>query len=58
MKKVFLALAIMALVTVSCKKVEAPARLTTVDSTTVDSTTVKVDSVSVDTTAVDTIAVK
>ncbi len=49
MKKVFLALAIMALVTVSCKKVEAPARLTTVDSA-----AVKVDSVKVDSTAVDT----
>jgi hypothetical protein len=49
MKKVFLALALVALVVVSCKKVEAPARLTTVDST-----SVQVDSVSVDTTAVDT----
>ena len=53
MKKVFLALAIIALVTVSCNKVTPPAKLTTVDST-----TVKVDSVKVDTTAVDTTAVK
>jgi hypothetical protein len=53
MKKVFLALAVVATVLVSCKKVEAPARLTTVDST-----TVKVDSVSVDSTAVDTTKVK
>jgi len=53
MKKVFLVLAIMALMAVSCKKVEAPARLTTVDTT-----SVQVDSVSVDTTAVDTTAVK
>ena len=33
MKKVFLVLAVVALVAVSCKKVEAPASLTTVDST-------------------------
>jgi len=49
MKKVFLTLALVALVVVSCKKVEAPASLTTVDST-----SVQVDSVQVDTTAVDT----
>jgi ABC-type proline/glycine betaine transport system substrate-binding protein len=53
MKKVFLALALMALLVVSCNKVEAPARLTTVDTT-----SVQVDSVSVDTTAVDTTTVK
>jgi hypothetical protein len=53
MKKVFLAIALVALVAVSCKKVEAPARLTTVDST-----KVQVDSVSVDSTTVDTTAVK
>lgn len=53
MKKVFLVLAVMALVAVSCKKVEAPARLTTVDST-----LVQVDSVSIDSTTVDTTAVK
>jgi len=55
MKKVFLALAVVALVTVGCKqsneemaKIDAPA----------DSTSVQVDSVSADTTAVDTTAVK
>lgn len=53
MKKVFLALAIVALVAVSCNKVEAPARLTTVDST-----AIQVDSVSIDSTTVDTTAVK
>ena len=53
MKKVFLVLAVMALVAVSCKKVEAPASLTTVDST-----TVQVDSVDVDSTSIDTTAVK
>jgi hypothetical protein len=53
MKKVFLALAVVATVLVSCKKVEAPARLTTADST-----AVQVDSVKVDTTAVDTVKVK
>ena len=45
MKKVFLTLALVAAVLVSCKKVEAPARLTTVDST-----AVQVDSVQGDTT--------
>ena len=54
MKKVFLALAVVALVTVaSCKHVEAPASVTTVDST-----AVATDSVSVDTTAVDTTSVE
>ena len=53
MKKVFLALALAALVVVSCKKVEAPASVTTVDST-----SVQVDSVSVDTIAVDTTTTK
>jgi hypothetical protein len=56
MKKVFLALALVATLTVvSCKHVEAPASLTTVDSASVDTTaidTVKVDTVKVDTTAV------
>jgi PBP1b-binding outer membrane lipoprotein LpoB len=54
MKKVFLAVALMAVVAVSCKKVETPASVTTPDST-----TVVVDSVSVDTTAVavDSVAV-
>jgi hypothetical protein len=53
MKKVFLVLALVSTVLVSCKKVEAPASLTKVDST-----TVQVDSASVDTTVVDTTAVK
>ena len=53
MKKVFLVLAIVALVVTSCKKVEAPARLTTVDST-----EVQVDSVNVDSTSIDTTTVK
>ena len=53
MKKVFIALAIMALVAVGCNKVTPPAKLTTVDST-----AVQTDSVSVDTTKVDTTAVK
>jgi hypothetical protein len=53
MKKVFLTLALVATVLVACKHVDAPAKLTTVDST-----AVQVDSVSVDTTAVDTTAVK
>jgi hypothetical protein len=56
MKKVFLALALVATLTVvSCKHVEAPASLTTVDSASVDTTaidTVKVDTVKADTTAV------
>jgi len=53
MKKLVLVLAVMALVAVSCKKVEAPASLTTVDST-----AVQVDSVDVDSTSLDTTAVK
>ena len=54
MKKVFLTLALVALVTVvSCKNVDAPARLTKTDST-----AVAVDSVQVDSTTVDTTAVK
>jgi hypothetical protein len=53
MKKVFLALALVATVLVSCKHVDAPAALTKVDSTAVE-----VDSVTVDTTAVDTTEVK
>jgi len=53
MKKVFLAVALMAVVAVSCKKVE------TVETQVADSTAVQVDSVSVDTTAVvvDSVAV-
>lgn len=49
MKKVFLTLALVATVLVSCKHVDAPAKLTTVDST-----AVQVDSVQVDSTVVDT----
>jgi hypothetical protein len=53
MKKVFLALAIVATVLVSCKKVE-----TTSNTEVTDSTAVQVDSVQVDSVAVDTAAVK
>ncbi len=56
MKKVFLALALVAVTVVSCKKVEAPASVDSVDSLAVD--TVQVDSVAIDTVAVDTAAVK
>lgn len=51
MKKVFLALALVATVLVSCKKAE------TEDTCCADSTAVAVDSVCVDSTAVDTVAV-
>lgn len=54
MKKVFLALAFIAALTVtSCKKTETAAE--TLDSVQVD--TIQVDSVSVDTVAVDTVSV-
>jgi hypothetical protein len=53
MKKLVLVLAVTALVVVGCKKVEAPARLTTVDSTEVAVDSVQVDSTSVDTTVVE-----
>ena len=53
MKKVFLALAIMALVTVGCNKVTPPAKLTTVDSTAVATDSVSADSTTVDTTSVE-----
>lgn len=57
MKKVFLVLTVVALVTLaSCKHVDAPASLTTVDTVKVD--TVKVDTAAVDTVKVDTTAVK
>lgn len=52
MKKVFLVLALVATVLVSCKKVE------TEDTCCADSTAVAVDSVQVDSTAVDTTAKK
>jgi hypothetical protein len=53
MKKVFLTLALVALVAVSCNKVTPSSKLTTVDST-----KVQVDSVSIDSTSIDTTAVK
>ena len=53
MKKVFLALAVVATVLVSCKKVEA-----TSNTEVADSTAVQVDSVQADSVAVDTAAVK
>ena len=53
MKKVFLALAIVATVLVSCKKVEA-----TSNTEVTDSTAVQVDSVQVDSVQVDSVAVK
>ena len=52
MKKVFLVLAVMALVAVSCNKVTPSSKLTTVDSTKVQVDSVKIDSASLDTTAV------
>lgn len=53
MKKVFLTLALVALVAVSCNKMTPSLKLTTVDST-----AVQVDSVDVDSTSLDTTAVK
>jgi uncharacterized protein YcfL len=55
MKKVFLSLAVVAILTVvSCKKAEAPAEEVTVDTTAVvvDTTAVVVDTTTTDTTAV------
>lgn len=52
MKKVFLTLALVALVVASCRKVDAPARLTTVNPTSIQVDSVEVDSTSVDTTTV------
>ena len=54
MKKVFLALAVVATVLVSCKKVEAASNGEVADSTTVQVDSVQVDSVQVDTVSVDT----
>lgn len=51
MKKVFLALALVATVLVSCKKAE------TTETCCADSTAVAVDSVQVDSTSVDSVAV-
>jgi len=53
MKKVFLALALVALVVVSCKQSEVTTPLTTDNST-----RLQVDSVTVDSTSLDTTAVK
>ena len=53
MKKVFLTLALVALVAVSCNKVTPSAKLTTVDSTAVATDSVLVDSTTVDTTSVE-----
>ena len=52
MKKVFLTLTLVALVTVSCNKVTPSSKLTTVDSTEVQVDSVNVDSASIDTTTV------
>jgi PBP1b-binding outer membrane lipoprotein LpoB len=54
MKKVFLALALMALVVASCKKVETPASISTTDSTTVQVDSFSVDSASLEVPEVDT----
>ena len=53
MKKVFLTLALVALVAVSCNKVTPSSKLTTVDST-----AVQVDSVNIDSTTTGTTTVK
>ena len=55
MKKVFLALAIIATVLVSCKQVNES--MSDIDTQTADSTAVCCDSVQVDTTTVDTVSV-
>jgi len=54
MKKVFLALAVMALVAVGCKQVEAPASVSTVDSTAAQVDSISVDSASLEVPQVDT----
>ena len=57
MKKVFLSLAVVAVLTVvSCKKAEAPAAAVAVDTTAVAVDTAAVDTAAVDTAAVDTAA--
>jgi outer membrane lipoprotein SlyB len=53
MKKVFLVLALMALVVVSCKNVETPASVSTPDSTAVQVDSVSVDSASLEVSEVD-----
>jgi hypothetical protein len=54
MKKVFLALALTALVVASCRNVEAPASVSTVDSTAVQVDSISVDSASLEVSEVDT----
>jgi len=57
MKKVFLSLAVVAVLTVvSCKKAEAPAEVEAADTTAVAVDTAAVDTAAVDTAAVDTAA--
>jgi hypothetical protein len=53
MKKVFLVLAVMALVAISCKNVETPASVSTVDSTAVQVDSISVDSASLEVPQVD-----
>ena len=54
MKKVFLALAVMALVVASCRNVETPASVSTVDSTAAQVDSISVDSASLEVPEVDT----
>ena len=54
MKKVILVLAVMALVVASCKNVETPASVSTVDSTSVQVDSISVDSASLEVSEVDT----
>jgi outer membrane lipoprotein SlyB len=54
MKKVFLALAVVAAVLVSCKKVETTSSTEVTDSTAVQVDSVQVDSVQVDSVTVET----
>ena len=54
MKKVFLALAIVATVLVSCKKVEATSNTEVTDSTAVQVDSISVDSASLEVSEVDT----
>jgi hypothetical protein len=54
MKKAILALALMALVLASCRKVETPASVSTTDSTAVQVDSISVDSASLEVPQVDT----
>jgi hypothetical protein len=58
MKKVFLVLALVATVLVSCNKVTTTTTETSTADSTADSTEVVVDSVQVDSTVVDTVSAK